>query len=168
MEKYFQPKLRNENQLTNDSKKLVEDLIKSIVGQIRIFEGKSISPGAIYGISRCLRMLHEHFEAGYTDEAKKHLGYLNYKAEPRTIREVYSLSRKIDKNNRLFYVEHTDGGVKKFAIELLNYYNKLQGDSTDFSKVKAFIQQNTYFIIKHKMKDQMINENFEMKLLIKE
>jgi hypothetical protein len=59
-EKYIKPQLREK--LSEKSEKLISDLIQSIVGQIRIFEGKkNENPGAIYGISRCLRMLHEHF-----------------------------------------------------------------------------------------------------------
>jgi hypothetical protein len=153
---YIQPKLRIET--TAASEKLVEDLTKAIVGQIRVFEGKSTGPGAIYGISRCLRMLHEHFEAGYTEEAKKHLIRLKHETEPRTIREVYSLSRKIDKNDRLFYVEHTDGGVKKLAVDLLGMYEKLKGNDEDVLIIKNHIENNTYFIIKHKENDKSLNE----------
>jgi len=156
MIKYIKPSIRKE--LTEASGKLVEDLTKAIVGQIRIFEGKSTGPGAIYGISRCLRMLHEHFEAGYTEEAKKHLIRLKYETEPRTIREVYSLSRKIDKNDRLFYVEHTDGGIKKLAIDLLGMYNNLNGNNEDISIIRNYIENNSFFIIKHKENDKSINE----------
>ena len=58
---YVIPKLRSSEKLTKSTKLLIEDLIKSISGQIRVFEGKNTEPGAIYGISRCLRMIHEHF-----------------------------------------------------------------------------------------------------------
>jgi len=156
MIKYIKPSIRKE--LTEASGKLVEDLTKAIVGQIRIFEGKSTGPGAIYGISRCLRMLHEHFEAVYTEEAKKHLIRLKYETEPRTIREVYSLSRKIDKNDRLFYVEHTDGGIKKLAIDMLGMYNNLNGNNEDISIIRNYIENNSFFIIKHKENDKSINE----------
>lgn len=63
---YVIPKLRSSEKLTKSTKLLIEDLIKSITGQIRVFEGKNTEPGAIYGISRCLRMIHEHFESGFT------------------------------------------------------------------------------------------------------
>jgi hypothetical protein len=62
------------------SEALITDLILSIVGQIRVFnfnENDKVRPGAIYGVSRCLRMLHEHFKAGFTEEAIKYLNELN-------------------------------------------------------------------------------------------
>ena len=168
MLKYNKPQLREE--LSEKSEKLVSDLIQSIVGQIRIFEGKkNENPGAIYGISRCLRMLHEHFEAGFTKEAKNYLDNLQHpdyelaNKDRLTIREVYSLNRKIDKSNRKLYVEHTDGGIKELAISLLKYYGELKGNKEDINKVKEFIQNNTYFIIKHKELNKDINERFSIK-----
>ena len=168
MAKYNKPELREK--LSEKSEKLVADLIQSIVGQIRIFEGKkNKNPGAIYGISRCLRMLHEHFEAGFTKEARNYLDDLQHpdyelaNKDRLTIREVYSLSRKIDKSNRKLYVEHTDGGIKKLAIDLLGLYEKLKGNKEDIHTVKEFIQNNTYFIIKHKEQNKDINERFSIK-----
>ncbi|MDB9732646.1 hypothetical protein OAA96_02510 [Polaribacter sp.] len=96
MSKHIKPRLRKG--LSDASEKLVSDLFLSILGQIRIFEGKSNGPGAIYGISQCLRMLHKHFEAGYTEEAKKYITDLGFHTETRTIREIYNLSSKIDKS----------------------------------------------------------------------
>ena len=167
MLKYNKPQLREK--LSEKSEKLVSDLIQSIVGQIRIFEGKkNENPCAIYGISRCLRMLHEHFEADFTKEAKNYLDDLQHPDELAnkdrlTIREVYNLSRKIDKSNRKLYVEHTDGGIKELAISLLKYYGELKGNKEDINKVKEFIQNNTYFIIKHKELNKDINERFSIK-----
>ena len=162
MNKNIKPRLREK--LSDPSDKLVSDLIISILGQIRVFEGKSNGPGAIYGISRCLRMLHEHFEAGYTEEAKKYIINLGFHAKPRTIREIYSLNSKIDKNNRKLYVEHTDGGVKKLATDLLSLYEELKGNEQDIETVSTFIKDNTYFITKHKDKNKDINENFSIKI----
>ena len=168
MKKYIKPQLREK--LSEKSEKLVADLIQSIVGQIRGFEGKkNENPGAIYGISRCLRMLHEHFEAGFTKEAKNYLDNLQHpdyelaNKDRLTIREVYSLNRKIDKSNRKLYVEHTDGGIKELAISLLKYYGELKGNKEDIHTVKKFIQNNTYFIIKHKELNKDINERFSIK-----
>ena len=62
--------------INKKSEALIDDLLLSIVGQIRIFnfnENDTVRPGAIYGVSRCLRMLHEHFKTGYTNEAIKYL-----------------------------------------------------------------------------------------------
>ena len=162
MNKNIKPRLREK--LSDPSDKLVSDLIISILGQIRVFEGKSNGPGAIYGISRCLRKLHEHFEAGYTEEAKKYIINLGFHAKPRTIREIYSLNSKIDKNNRKLYVEHTDGGVKKLATDLLSLYEELKGNEQDIETVSTFIKDNTYFITKHKDKNKDINENFSIKI----
>ena len=164
MPMYIKPRLRSN--LSAASENLVSDLILSIVGQIRVFEGKSIRPGAIYGISRCLRMIHEHFEAGYTKESEEYLIDLELDTQLRTIREVYSLSRKIDKSNRKLYVEHTDGGVKKLTVQLLGLYEMFKGNEEDVLMVRRFIIDNTYFIIKHKEKNKDINENFLMKNLI--
>lgn len=161
MSKYIKPRLREE--LSAASEKLVSDLFLSILGQIRVFEGKSNGPGAIYGISQCLRMLHEHFEAGYTEEAKKYITDLSFHTEPRTIREIYNLSSKIDKNERKLYVEHTDGGIKKIAKDLLSLYEELKGNEQDVEMVSTFIKNNTYFITKHKDKNKDINENFSIK-----
>ena len=117
----------------------------------------------------CLRMLHEHFEAGFTKEARNYLDDLQHpdyelaNKDRLTIREVYSLSRKIDKSNRKLYVEHTDGGIKKLAIDLLELYEKLKGNKEDIHTVKKFIQNNTYFIIKHKEQNKDINERFSIK-----
>jgi len=167
MIKYKKPKLKEK--LSKASVQLVSDLLLSIVGQIRVFEGKSRSPGAIYGVSRSLRMLHEFFEAGFTKEARKYLDSLNHpdlikaKKNLLTIREVYSLSRKIDKSKRKLYVEHTDGGIKELAIKLLGLYKKLKGNDEDILTVSKFINENTYFIIKHKEHNKDINEKFSMK-----
>ena len=113
-------------------------------------------------------MLHEHFEADFTKEAKNYLDDLQHPDELAnkdrlTIREVYNLSRKIDKSNRKLYVEHTDGGIKELAISLLKYYGELKGNKEDINKVKEFIQNNTYFIIKHKELNKDINERFSIK-----
>ncbi|CAI8208180.1 MAG: Uncharacterised protein [Formosa sp. Hel1_33_131] len=114
-------------------------------------------------------MLHEHFEAGFTKEARNYLDDLQHpdyelaNKDRLTIREVYSLSRKIDKSNRKLYVEHTDGGIKKLAIDLLELYEKLKGNKEDIHTVKKFIQNNTYFIIKHKEQNKDINERFSIK-----
>jgi hypothetical protein len=164
MIKYKKPKLKEK--LSEASVQLVSDLLLSIVGQIRVFEGKNTRPGALYGISRSLRMLHEHFEAGYTEEAKKDIIHLGYDTNPRTIREVYSLSRKIEKSKRNLYVEHTDGGIKELAIELLGLYKKLKGNDEDILTVSKFINENTYFIIKHKEQNKDINEKFSMKYFL--
>ena len=161
MSKYIKPRLREE--LSAASEKLVSDLFLSILGQIRVFEGKSNGPGAIYGISQCLRMLHEHFEAGYTKEAKKYITDLSFHTEPRTIREIYNLSSKIDKNERKLYVEHTDGGIKKIAKGLLSLYEELKGNEQDVEIVSTFIKDNTYFIIKHKEIDKGIDENYSLR-----
>ena len=157
----MKPRLRKG--LTLASEKLVSDLSLSILGQIRVFEGQNNGPGAIYGISQCLRMLHEHFEAGYTEEAKKYIIDLGFHTEPRTIREIYNLSSKIDKSIRKLYVEHTDGGIKKLAKDLLSLYEELKGNEQDVEMVSTFIKDNTYFITKHKDKDTDINENFSIK-----
>ncbi|GEM_PF-1780423 len=149
--------------LSEKSEELVSDFILSIVGQIRAFEGENCRPGAVYGVSRCLRMLHEHFEAGYTREAKEYLVGLGFETEPRTIREVYSLNRKIDKANRQLYVEHTDGGVRKLAVDLLELFGAFKGDRDDISIVRNYIIENTYFIIKHKEKNKDINEKYSLK-----
>ena len=114
-------------------------------------------------------MLHEHFEAGFTKEARNYLDDLQHpdyelaNKDRLTIREVYSLSRKIDKSNRKLYVEHTDGGIKKLAIDLLELYEKLKGNKEDIHTVKKFIQNNTHFIIKHKEQNKDINERFLIK-----
>ncbi len=163
MTKYPIPRLRTKPALSERSEELVSDLILSIVGQIRVFEGKNCRAGAVYGISRCIRMLHEFFEAGYTREAKEYLYDLGFTTEPRTIREVYSLNRKIDKANRQLYVEHTDGGVRKLAVELLELFSTFKGNENDISIVRNYIIENTYFIIKHKEKNRDINEKFSIK-----
>ena len=149
--------------LSHASEKLVSDLFLSILGQIRIFEGQNYGPGAIYGISQCLRMLHEHFEAGYTEEAKKYITDLGFHTEPRTIREIYNLSSKIEKSARKLYVEHTDGGIKNLAKDLLSLYDELKGNEQDVEMVSTFIKTNTFFITKHKDKNKDINENFSIK-----
>lgn len=163
MSKHFKPRLRKNPPLSEKSEDLFSDLIVSIVGQIRVFEGKNCRAGAVYGISRCIRMLHEFFEAGYTREAKEYLYELGFTSEPRTIREVYSLNRKIDKANRQLYVEHTDGGVRKLAVELLELFSTFKGNENDISIVRNYIIENTYFIIKHKEKNRDINEKFSIK-----
>ncbi|MDA8629072.1 hypothetical protein N9M15_02545 [Bacteroidia bacterium] len=149
--------------LSHASEKLVSDLFLSILGQIRIFEGQNYGPGAIYGISQCLRMLHEHFEAGYTEEAKKYITDLGFHTEPRTIREIYNLSSKIEKSARKLDVEHTDGGIKNLAKDLLSLYDELKGNEQDVEMVSTFIKNNTFFITKHKDKNKDINENFTIK-----
>jgi len=165
MTKYSLPRLRTKPALSERSEELVSDLILSIVGQIRVFEGKNCRPGAVYGISRSVRMLHEvFFEAGYTREAKEYLVGLGFETKPRTIREVYILNRKIDKDNRQLYAEHTDGGVRKLTVDLLGLFGTFKGDKDDVSIVRKHIIENTYFIIKHKEKNKDINENYSLKL----
>jgi len=145
------------------TEQLINNLLLSIVGQIRVFNyGKTdkIRPGAIYGVSRCLRMLHEHFKTGYTEEATKYLNGLNINTDfHRSIREVYKLNSTIEKSNRKLYVEHTDGGIKKLALDLLKLPSSLKNENefdTDF--VLNHIKENSFFIIKHKDFDIDIND----------
>ena len=159
--KYIKPKLKED--LNSNSKALISDLVISIVGQIRVFQGKSTSPGAIYGLSSCLRMMHEHFEAGYTKDAIKHLNKLNIDPIPRSIRGVYYLNSKINKEDRKLYVEHTDGGVKKLAVDLLGLYQELSGNEEDYPRIMEYIKMNTFFIIKHKEIDKGIDENYSLR-----
>ncbi len=145
------------------SETLINDLLLSIVGQIRVFnfnESDKVRPGAIYGVSRCLRMLHEHFKTGYTEEAIKYLNGLNIKTDfHRSIREVYKLNSTIEKSNRKLYVEHTDGGVKKLALDLLQLSGSLKNDNDyDTEFILNHIKKNSFFIIKHKDFDADINE----------
>jgi hypothetical protein len=150
--------------INKKSKTLIDDLLLSIVGQIKIFNFKkndSIRPGAIYGVSRCLRMLHEHFKTGYTDEAIKYLNSLKISTDVnRSIREVYKLNSTIEKSNRKLYVEHTDGGGKKLASDLLklSYFLKNENEH-DKNLVLNHIKKNSFFIIKHKDFDANINHN---------
>jgi hypothetical protein len=150
--------------INKKSKTLIDDLLLSIVGQIKIFnfnKNDSIRPGAIYGVSRCLRMLHEHFKTGYTDEAIKYLNSLKISTDVnRSIREVYKLNSTIEKSNRKLYVEHTDGGVKKLASDLLklSYFLKNENEH-DKNLVLNHIKKNSFFIIKHKDFDANINHN---------
>ncbi len=162
------PKLREK--LNDASNNLISDLITSITGQIRVFQGENTNPGAVYGISRCLRMLHEHFETGFTVEARLYINSLNIlekKIEENdllTIREVYSLNKKIlDKRERQLYVEHTDGGIKQLAIDLLRFYKELNNTQSDYGEVRKFIENNTFFIIKHKELNKNINERTIMR-----
>jgi hypothetical protein len=136
------------------------------VDQIRVFERENTRSRALYGISRSLSMLHEHFEAGYIEEAKKDIIHLGYYTNSRTIREVYSLSRKIEKSKRNLYVEHTDGGVEQLAFGLLGLYKKLKGNDEDILTVSEFINESTYFIIKCKEKNKDINEKFSIKYFL--
>jgi hypothetical protein len=145
------------------SEALITDLILSIVGQIRVFnfnENDKVRPGAIYGVSRCLRMLHEHFKAGFTEEAIKYLNGLNIATDSHiSIREVYKLNSTIEKSNRKLYVEHTDGGVKKMAVDLLKLSSSLKNDNDfDTNFILNHIKGNSFFIIKHKEFDSEINE----------
>ena len=145
------------------SETLINDLLLSIVGKIRVFnfkESDKVRPGAIYGVSRCLRMLHEHFKAGYTEEAIKYLNGLNIRTDfHRSIREVYKLNSTIEKSNRKLYVEHTDGGVKKLALDLLKLSRSLKNDNEfDTNFILNHIKENSFFIIKHREFDSGINE----------
>ena len=88
---------------------------------------------------------------------------MGFHTESRTIREIYNLSSKIDKSERKLYVEHTDGGIKKLATDLLSLYEELKGNEQDVEMVSTFIKDNTYFITKHKDKNKDINENFSIK-----
>jgi hypothetical protein len=154
--------------INKKSKTLIDDLLLSIVGQIKIFnfnKNDSIRPGAIYGVSRCLRMLHEHFKTGYTDEAIKYLNSLKISTDVnRSIREIYKLNSTIEKSNRKLYVEHTDGGVKKLASDLLklSYFLKNENEH-DKNLVLNHIKKNSFFIIKHKDFDANINHNTNYK-----
>jgi hypothetical protein len=58
----------------------------------------------------------------------------------------------------VLYVEHTDGGIKKLAIDLLGLYEKLKGNADDILVVKNHIETNTFFITKHKENDKSLNE----------
>jgi hypothetical protein len=145
------------------SEALINDLILSIVGQIRVFsfkENDKVRPGAIYGVSRCLRMLHEHFKAGFTEEAVNYLNGLNIATDSHlSIREVYKLNSTIEKSNRKLYVEHTDGGVKKLAVDLLKLSSSLKNEN-DFDSIFILnhIKENSFFVIKHKEFDFEIND----------
>lgn len=145
------------------SEALINDLILSIVGQIRVFsfkENDKVRPGAIFGVSRCLRMLHEHFKAGFTEEAIKYLNGLNITTDSHlSIREVYKLNSTIEKSNRKLYVEHTDGGVKKLAIDLLKLSSLLKNENDfDTNFILNHIKENSFFVIKHKEFDFEIND----------
>ncbi|MEN8827014.1 MAG: hypothetical protein ABF264_01440 [Flavobacteriales bacterium] len=100
--------------------------------------------------------------------AREYLNRLNIddtlaKKETLTIREVYRLNRKIDKSERMLLVEHTDGGIKKMAIDLLGCYKHLNKSKEDFRIVQSYLENNTYFIIKHKELNKNINEEFSIK-----
>lgn len=157
--------------INTKSEVLMDDLVLSIVGQIRIFnynENDTVRPGAIYGVSRCLRMLHEHFKTGYTTEAIKYLNSLKIKTDVnRSIREVYKLNKTIEKSNRKLHVEHTNGGVKKLALDLLRLSNSLKNENEyDKNLVLNHIKKNSFFIIKHKDFDTNINHNTNYTLSI--
>jgi hypothetical protein len=52
-----------------------------------------------------------------------------------SIRGVYYLHSKTNKEERKLYVEHTDSGVKKLAVNLLGLYKELSGNEEDYLRI---------------------------------
>jgi hypothetical protein len=57
------------------------------------------------------------------------------------------------------YVEHTDGGVKKLAVDLLKLSSSLKNENEyDTNFILNHIKENSFFVIKHKEFDFEIND----------